>query len=254
MNMLDTVVLGLVEGGTEFLPVSSTGHLLLTSKLLSLPSTEYLKTFDISIQLGAILSVVVLYWQKFILNRKILSRVCVAFVPTAVMGLVLYKMIKHILMENIQVVLWSLLIGGVIIIVFEFFYHERKDAVRELEKISYPKAFMVGLFQSLAMVPGVSRSAATILGGLAIGIKRTVIVEFSFLLAAPTMLAATGLDLIKHAHEFSVSQFKLLLVGFIVSFVVAIFSIKFLLHFIKQHNFTWFGVYRIVVAVIFLFI
>ena len=157
-------------------------------------------------------------------------------------------------MNSPQVVLWSLFIGGIFLIIFEWLYREKKTAVEDLGKIPYRKAFFIGIFQSLAMIPGVSRAAATIVGGLLLGVSRKTIVEFSFLLAVPTMLAATALDLLKSAGEFSLNQMEFLLVGFIASFIVAILSIKFLLHFIKNHTFIWFGVYRIAVALLFWFV
>ena len=149
--------------------------------------------------------------------------------------------------------MWSLLLGGIFLIVFELIHHEKKEATEDLARISYRQACLIGLFQSVAMVPGVSRAAATIIGGLILGLKRKTIVEFSFLLAVPTMLAATALDLIKNAWTFSLDQTLFLVVGFITSFAVAILSIKFLLYYIKKHNFIFFGVYRIVVALLFLF-
>src|SRR3989339_823008 len=164
MNFLSAIILGIVEGITEFLPISSTGHLILVSKLLSLPDTEFLKTFEISIQLGAILAVVVLYWRKLLVNKEIFKRVVVAFLPTAVIGLIFYKLIKTYLISNGLVVVYSLFIGGVILIIFEWWYGKKikkKPAIDEMENITYKQSFLIGIFQSLAMIPGVSRSGAT---------------------------------------------------------------------------------------------
>jgi undecaprenyl-diphosphatase len=174
--------------------------------------------------------------------------------PTAFFGFMFYKLIKKFLLGSAGIVLWSLFIGGVILILFELIYREKKDATNEVSKISYPQAFLIGIFQSLAMVPGVSRAAATIIGGLALGLKRKTIVEFSFLLAVPTMLAATSLDLIKSAHTFSIGQIGFLITGFLASFLVAILAIKFLLYFIKNNNFISFGIYRVILALIFWFV
>lgn len=254
MNLLQVLIFGLVEGITEFLPVSSTGHLILTAHLLNFKQTEFLKSFEIAIQLGAILAVVVLYWKTLVKGGKIWKRIFVAFLPTACIGLILYKLIKKFLLANNAVVLWSLFIGGILLVVFELFYREKEGAVDTMDQISYKQSFYIGLFQSIAMIPGVSRSAATIIGGLSLGLKRRTIVEFSFLLAIPTMLAATALDLAKSANNFSASQFLLLFAGFGVSFAVAAVAIKFLLHFIKRHNFILFGVYRICIAVLFWFV
>ena len=251
MNMLQVLIFGIVEGITEFLPISSTGHLMLTAKLLQISQSEFIKSFEIAIQLGAILAVVVLYWDRLIKGQDIWKRLLVAFMPAALIGAVLYKIIKRYLLGNNEVVLWSLFIGGLFLIIFELFYREKEDTVGELFNISYPQALVIGLFQSIAMIPGVSRSAATIIGGLIVGLKRKTIVEFSFLLAIPTMLAATALDLFKSAQVFKSEQFVSLGVGFIVSFLVAIVAIKFLLNFIKHHSFILFGVYRIAIVLVF---
>ena len=247
MDLWSAIILGIVEGATEFLPVSSTGHLILTSKLLGMKATDFLKSFEIIIQLGAILSVVVLYWKSLLFNKEILKRVLLAFVPTGVLGLIFYRLIKKFL-GNDQIVIWSLLLGGVFLIVFELLHKEKDDAADELGQLPYGKVLLIGLFQSIAMIPGVSRSAATIVGGLILGLKRRTIVEFSFLLAIPTMLAATGMDLVKNAHVFSVDQIGFLAAGFITSFIVAMASVKFLIHFIQRNNFIPFGVYRIVLV------
>jgi undecaprenyl-diphosphatase len=253
MQILDVLIFGIVEGVTEFLPISSTGHLMLTAKLLQINQTEFIKSFEIAIQLGAILSVVVLYWDKLIKSWDISKRLGVAFMPSAVMGVLFYKIIKKHLMGNNEVVLWSLFLGGLFLIIFELLHREKKDSVQELSNISYKQALVIGLFQSVAMIPGVSRAAATIIGGLIVGLKRKTIVEFSFLLAIPTMLAATLLDLFKNAQTFKSEQFVFLGVGFLVSFFVAIAAIKFLLGFIKRHSFISFGVYRIILALVFWF-
>ena len=243
--------MGIVEGITEFLPVSSTGHLMLTARALGLSQTEFLKTFEIVIQFGAILSIVALYWRSLLVNVEVMKRIVVAFLPTAVLGLIFYKIIKHYLMASTQVVLFSLLIGGICLIVFELIHREKDDAVDDIGSVSYRTAVLIGLFQSIAMIPGVSRSAATIVGGLILGLKRKTIVEFSFLLAVPTMLAATGLDLMKNMGQFTVGQVGTLSIGFLVSFVSALLGVKFFLGFIKNHSFISFGVYRIILAVSF---
>ena len=251
MNYLFAVVLGVVQGITEFLPISSTGHLILTSNLLYLPATEFWKSFEIAIQLGSILAVVALYAKKYITNVPVIKKIIVAFLPTAILGLVFYKLNKKFLLGNATVVLWALLLGGVALIIFELLYKEKLAATEEISAISYKQCLLIGLCQSVAMVPGVSRSAATVVGGLALGLKRKTIVEFSFLLAVPTMLAATGLDLLKSAGSFQAGDFGVLAVGFVVSFIVALFSIKFLLNFIKKHTFLPFGIYRVVAAILF---
>lgn len=252
MTFVDSAVLGIVEGISEFLPISSTGHLILVSHLLHIEQSSFQKSFEIIIQLGAILSVVVLYFKSFF-NIEILKKLIVAFIPTGVIGLLLYKVIKTYLIGNEVVVLWSLLLGGIALVVFELLHKEKEDAIQNISAISYAQAALIGLCQAISVIPGVSRSAASIVGGLLVGLKRSTIVEFSFLLAVPTMLAATGLDLVKNASSFSVDQAGLLAVGFVASFMVALFSIKFLLQFIQKHTFIPFGIYRIVIALLFFF-
>jgi undecaprenyl-diphosphatase len=248
MSLLHAIVLGIVEGITEFLPVSSTAHLILASQLLHLAESEFVKSFEIIIQLGAILSVVVLYWSKF-WNWDVLKKLVVAVVPTGVIGLSVYKIIKGYLLGNITVVLLALLIGGIALIVFERF-HEANENEVDFSEITYRKAFLIGLFQSIAVIPGVSRSAATIVGGSLIGISKRTIVEFSFMLAVPTMIAASGLELVK-SRSVLAGNYGVLAVGFVVSFITAIIAIKSFLGYIKKHDFSVFGWYRVALAVVY---
>lgn len=254
MNLLHAFIFGIAEGIAEFLPISSTGHLILTAHVLGVQQTEFMKSFEIAIQLGAIVAVAVLYWKTLVRGWDIWKRILIAFLPTACLGAVLYRIIKEFLLGSNTVVLWSLFLGGILLIIFELFYREKADALDDITSISYQQSFCVGLFQSLAMVPGVSRAAATIIGGLSLGMKRKTIVEFSFLLAIPTMLAATALDLVKSANTFNSQQFYLLFIGSCVAFAVAAITIRFLLLFIKRHNFIFFGIYRIFVAILFWFV
>ncbi len=253
MDLIHAIIYGIVEGITEFLPVSSTGHLILTSKILGNEHTEFLKSFEIAIQFGAILSVVAIYWRELFVNRRIMKRVAAAFIRTAIVGFSLYSLIKEYLIGNVQVVLWALLAGGIIMIVLEKDRGRREGTVSELGLMTYPQAVLVGIVQSIAVIPGVSRSAATIFGGLYAGLSRKTIVQFSFLLAVPTMAAATGFDLLKNAHLFTWGEFWFLSVGFFVSFAVAFASVKFFLSFIKTHTFVPFGIYRIALALILMF-
>lgn len=253
-SILHALILGIVEGVTEFLPISSTAHLILTSNLLNIPQTNFQKSFEIFIQLGAILAVVVLYWRYFLQNFTVLKKILVAFIPTGILGLALYSVVKHYLLGNEQVVLWSLLLGGIALIVFEIFHRRPLLPAPDsfgVANISYTHCLVIGTCQALALIPGVSRSAATIIGGLLLGVPRKTIVEFSFLLAVPTMLAATALDVVKSYKDFSLSNVSYLAVGFIASFVVALISIKFLLNFIRRHDFKSFGIYRIAVSLLF---
>ncbi|HEY4514420.1 MAG TPA: undecaprenyl-diphosphate phosphatase [Candidatus Paceibacterota bacterium] len=252
MNIFDAAILGLVEGITEFLPISSTGHLILTAKLLELPQSEFLKSFEIAIQLGAICAVLLLYWRSF-LELPVLKKIAAAFIPTALIGFALYSFIKEYLIGNEKVVLVALALGGIILIIFELLHKESATASESIAAISYGQAVAIGFFQAIAVIPGVSRSAATIIGGLLSGLKRTTIVEFSFLLAVPTMAAATGLDVLKSYSSFNSGDALLLLAGFVTAFLVAIVVIKFFLRFIKTHSFISFGVYRILIAALFWF-
>lgn len=250
MSILQAIILGIVEGVTEFLPISSTGHLILVGKWLGIESSSFSKSFSIAIQLGAILAVVVLYWQRFLKSTETWKKVLIAFIPTGIIGFLLYRVIKDFFLSSEMLIVWSLLIGGILLIIFELWHKKR---VVEGE-ITLKKSFAVGVIQAISAIPGVSRAGATIVGGLLMGIKREIIVEFSFLLAVPTMAAATGYDLYKSAGSFSFSEFYVLAIGFVVSFVVAILSIKWLIHFVKNHTFISFGVYRIIVAGLFYFL
>ncbi len=252
MTWWHSIILGLVEGVTEFLPISSTGHLILVGQLLKLPQTEFLKSYEIIIQLGAILAVVVLYWHRLLLNWENIKKLVVAFLPTAGLGFIFYKLIKIYLLGNSLVVLIALLVGGLGLIIFEKIYQSKFKSVEQGKEVSYKQAALIGLFQSLAMVPGVSRSAATIVGGLALGLDRKSIVEFSFWLAVPTMAAATLWDLLNSdLASIGLAQINWLILGFVVSFVVALLSIKFLLKYIQNNNFIAFGIYRIILALLF---
>lgn len=251
MNFFHAIILSIVEGITEFLPISSTGHLILASDLLKLQQTEFMKSFEIFIQLGAILGIVVLYWKTLIKNIEIWKRIIIAFIPTGILGIVFYKIVKTFLLGNVMVTLLALLIGGILLIILELVHKEKDNHKEKIEDISLKNAFLIGLFQSVSMIPGVSRSAATIVGGLILGTKRKTAIEFSFLLAIPTMIAATGLDLVKSNLSFDSGELSLLAIGFIGSFIVAILAVKFFLDFIKKHTFIPFGIYRIILAILF---
>jgi len=251
MSFLEALILGIVEGITEFLPVSSTAHLILATDLMHLAQSEFAKSFEIIIQFGAILSVVVLYWSKF-LDWQILKKLVVATFPTGVIGLAVYKLLKAYLLGNVVVVLITLLLGGIALIVFEK-WKEHATTEADFSEITYRRAFWIGVFQAIAIVPGVSRSAATIVGGSLIGVSKRTIVEFSFMLAVPTMLAATVLELVKARGALD-GNFVTLGVGFVVSFITAILAIKWLLSWVKKRDFTAFGWYRIALAAAFFFL
>jgi len=250
MTLLDSIILGALEGFTEFLPISSTGHLILAAELLGIPSTEFVKSFMIAVQLGAIAAVVILYWKKF-LDIEVIKRLIVGFIPTGIIGFTLYQVVKDYLIGNSLIVVTALFVGGIALILFEFMHKESEDEAQEIRTLPYKQVALVGVFQSLAMIPGVSRSAATIVGGLLLGMRRTTIVEFSFLLAVPTMVAATGYDILKSYDSFPTDGLELLAVGFVVSLIVALLSMRLLISFVKKHTFVPFGIYRIVLAALF---
>ncbi len=250
MTIIDSVILGIIEGVTEFLPISSTGHLILGGKILGIPETEFLKSFEIIIQLGAIAAVLFLFWKPF-WKMENLKKIIGGSIPTAFIGFGLYKIIKNELLGSETVVLWALLLGGLFLIIFEYFYKGPDVPKEEVKDITYPQAFFIGIFQALAVIPGVSRSAATIIGGLALGIPRSAIVRFSFMLAVPTIVGATGLDIVNNHQAFARTDYGLLAIGFLTAFIVAIISIKFLLRYVEKNNFTPFGVYRIILALVF---
>lgn len=249
MDSLDAIILGVVEGLTEFLPISSTGHLVLASHLLGLAETDFLKSFEVVIQLGAILAVITLYWRKLLFDRGLMQRIAVALLPALGVGFLFYASIRSLLESQLTVVV-ALFVGGVVLILFER-YREEPGGPTTVETLSYAQAFLIGLGQALSVIPGVSRAGATIVGGLATGLSRSAAVEFSFLLGVPTMVAATTLDVVKHHADFSLADIQSLAIGLIVSFLVALVAIKFLLRYVETHSFVAFGVYRILVATLF---
>jgi undecaprenyl-diphosphatase len=256
MDIFNIIILSVVEGITEFLPISSTGHLILTSNLLQIPQTEFLKTFQIAIQSGAVLAVVNLYRRKLINDKGLILKAITGLLPTLVIGLLLYSFIKEYLFESVQTISIALIVGGFVIIFLERTLKKsekyKEKIIDDLSKVTYKQAFFTGLTQSLAVVPGVSRAAASIFGGMLFGMNRKTATEFSFILALPTIMAATGFDLVQTAPQFSASQIFQLFIGVAVSFIVALFTIKWLIKYVSAHTFTNFGWYRIIIGIIFL--
>lgn len=256
------VILGIVEGLTEFLPISSTAHLILVGRLLNIDTVladqfggvssakEFLKTFDIVIQFGAILAVVMLYWRSFFVEWRVLLRVLAALVPTGLIAKPLKPTIKGDFMENLPLILTMLALGGIILIIFEKIHKEKPDAKEELSTLPWWQCVLIGCFQAISIVPGVSRAAATIIGGLILGWKRKTAVEFSFLLAVPTMAAASADELLDEGLSISTNELIFLLIGFWVSFIVAAITIVWLLHYVRSRTFIPFGIYRIAFAAI----
>jgi undecaprenyl-diphosphatase len=252
MNAVSAVILSLIEGMTEFLPISSTGHLILASKLLGIAETEFTKSFEIFIQLGAIMAVVSLYITKIVRKPKIIKPILIAFLPTGILGFMFYKFIKTYLFTSDQVVVFSLALVGALLIALERYWHSHPPkGTKAFLNLPPQKLLAIGLLQSLSMVPGVSRAAATIVGGMLVGLSRQEAVEFSFLLAVPTMAAATGYDLLKSSSSFSSGEWGVLALGFVVSWISAIFVIKAFIRYISRATFTGFGIYRIAIAMLY---
>lgn len=247
MSLIEAIVIAIVEGLTEFLPVSSTGHMILTQAILGLESSDFIKMFIVNIQFGAILSVVVLYWKRFFQSLKFYYKLFVAFIPAAVIGFFAGDFIDKML-DDVVVVAISLLLGGIVLI-----WIDKWLAGKTVQNdISYSKALKIGLFQCIAMIPGVSRSAATIIGGMTLKLDRKTAAEFSFFLAVPTMFAASGYKLYKNSHLLTAEYLPSLVIGNLVAFIVGMAAIKFFISFLTKYGFKVFGWYRIVVGLLIL--
>lgn len=253
MNIIHTIILGIVEGLTEFLPISSTAHIDIVRSILAIPSTEFIKSFEIIIQLGAIMAVVVLYAKKVFSSWKYIQNIIIAFIPTGIIGFILYKVVKSFFLGNVWIEALALLIGGIIIILFEN-YQSKHDIKQNDEQgigdMTFRQLITLGIAQALAVIPGVSRSGAVIIAGRAMKINRTLITEFSFLLAVPTMFVATAYDIYKSGFSFTSSDWGTIIIGFVVSFIIAWIVIKWLLTYIRKHTFEIFGWYRIVLGLL----
>jgi undecaprenyl-diphosphatase len=251
MNLFEAIIIAVVEGITEYLPVSSTGHMIITSSLLGIHKDEFTKLYEVAIQLGAILAVVVLYWRKFFDFAKwqFYVKLLIAVIPAVILGKLFSDTIDYML-ESPTTVAISLLAGGVILLFIDKIFKDH--VIEKEEQISYKKAFLIGVWQCLAMIPGVSRSASSIIGGMQQKLTRRLAAEFSFYLAVPTMCAATGYKLFQGYDTFTADHIQLLLVGNLVAFVVAILAIKFFIGFLQKHGFRLFGWYRIIAGIILL--
>ena len=256
MSIINAIILAIVEGLTEFLPVSSTGHLIITSSFLGIEKDDFTKLFEIAVQLGAILSVVVLYWKKFFdfARVRFYLKLIIAVIPALILGALFSKKIDALL-ESPTIVAVMLLVGGIVLLFVDSLF--KNPTIQTEEKVSYKNGFIIGIWQCLAMIPGTSRSAASIIGGMQQKLTRKVAAEFSFLLAVPTMLAATGYKLLKSYKENPAilqnhNNVKALLIGNLVAFVVAILAIKFFISFLQKFGFKIFGVYRIIAGIVLL--
>lgn len=248
MTFFEAIILAIVEGLTEFLPISSTGHMIIASAMMGIDQSVFTRIFTVNIQFGAILSVVVLYWRRFFQSIDFYIKLFVAFLPAAIIGFLLGDFIDSLL-ENVLVVAIALLIGGIVLIFIDKVFIQNSD---DTQNISYSRALVIGFFQCLALMPGVSRSAATIIGGMTQGLTRKAAAEFSFFLAVPTMFAASGYKLLKDYKHIQAADIQTLLIGNLVAFIVAMLAIKFFIGFLTRYGFKIFGYYRIVLGLIIL--
>ncbi len=251
MNLIQAIILAIIEGITEFIPVSSTGHMVIASAFMGIGKNDFVKLFEVSIQLGAILSVVVLYYKRFFRSLDFYFKLVVGVIPAVIVG-VLFKKKIDVLLESPLIVAVMLLVGGVILLFVDNWFN--KPAVDKEKEINYATAFKIGLFQCLAVVPGVSRSAATIVGGMSQKLSRKAAAEFSFFLAVPTMFGATVKELWDyhkhHAQMFDGDQIKYLLIGNIIAFIVAMLAIRTFITYLEKKGFKLFGWYRIIAGIV----
>ncbi len=255
MDIIHAIILAIVEGISEFLPISSTGHLILVGKLLGIQDSEFTKSFEVFIQLGAIMAVATLYGKLIIKKPAIIKPLLIAFIPTGILGVILYKAIKTLFTADILVAIMLASVGLLLILLEKYWKTHPAPVNNTIMTLTHKQLITIGLFQSFSMVPGVSRAAATIVGGMFMGLTRRDAVEFSFLLAMPTMAAATGLDLIKNMDVITAGgNVAVLGIGFVVSWIVALFVMKTFLAWVKHATFTSFGIYRIFVSILYVLI
>lgn len=254
MTIIQSIIISIVEGITEFIPISSTGHMIITEKLLNVQEDDFVKVFTIAIQLGAILAVVVLYWKKFFDFKRwqFYLKLVVGVIPALILGFLFSSKIDKLLESSVTVAI-SMLVGGIVLLFIDKMF--RRPLVESEQDISYRKSFIIGIWQCIAMIPGASRSAASIVGGMQQRLTRSAAAEFSFFLAVPTMLAATGYKLLKYMKTdgaFTGEQIKLLAIGNLIAFFVAMLAIKFFITYLRKHGLKIWGIYRVVVGVLLL--
>ena len=251
MSIIEAIVIAIVEGLTEFLPISSTGHMIIAEKIMGVEDNDFTKLFTVGIQLGAILAVVVLYWKKFVDFKSwhFYLKLLIAVIPALVLGFIFSDKIDSLLESSLTVAI-TMIAGGIVLLFIDNVFNAPK--IETEEQISFPKAFIIGCWQCIAMIPGVSRSAASIIGGMQQSLTRKLAAEFSFFLAVPTMAAATGYKLLKGYKTLNTEHIKLLAVGNVVAFIVAMLAIKFFIGFLQKHGFKLFGYYRIIGGIILL--
>ncbi|RXJ80281.1 undecaprenyl-diphosphate phosphatase [Arcobacter sp. F2176] len=253
MQIIDSVILGIIEGFTEFLPISSTGHLIVASEFLGLEQSNINKAYEVIIQFAAILAVILNYPDKFSIKKiELWKKLILAFIPIGVVGFLFSHQVKA--MFSIEIVAIMFIIGGIIFLIVEKFYDEKKSHITDVEQVTYKQALYIGIAQIFALIPGTSRAGSTIIGAMLVGLNRKASAEFSFLLAFPVMCATTGYDLLKHYKDFTDANFIVLAIGFVVAFFVAFLTIKLFLKFLQNFTFVAFGIYRIIFGVILLLI
>ena len=251
MDIIQAIIIGIIEGFTEFLPISSTGHMIVASEFLGIEQSALIKAYEVIIQFAAILAVMLLYRDKINIKEiELWQKIMVAFLPLAIVGFILKDWIKEIF--TINTVAWMFIIGGIIFIVVEHFHKDEESPSKDIEEVSWRQAIIIGLGQILSLVPGTSRAGSTIIAGMLSGVNRKASTEFSFLLAIPVMTAVSGYDLLKHYDEFIGADLTAFVVGFVVAFGVAYLTIKLFIVFLQRFTFVAFGIYRIVFGIILL--
>ena len=253
MDIIQAIIIGIIEGFTEFLPISSTGHMIVASEFLGIEQSALIKAYEVIIQFAAILAVVLLYRDK--INPKeieLWQKVFVAFLPLAIIGYLLKDWVK--LIFTVDTVAWMFIVGGIIFIVVEYFHKDEECSSKDIEEISWSQSIWIGLGQVLSLIPGTSRAGSTIIAGMLSGVSRKASTEFSFLLAIPVMTAVSGYDLLKHYKDFMGADLVAFVIGFVVAFIVAYTTIKLFIVFLQRFTFVVFGVYRILFGVLLLMI
>ncbi|DAB41238.1 MAG TPA: undecaprenyl-diphosphatase [Sulfurovum sp. UBA12169] len=251
MDIFQAIIIGIIEGFTEFLPISSTGHMIVASHFLGISQNNLTKAYEVIIQFAAILAVMIIYREKFSFEKNELwQKLLLAFFPLAIVGFLFKDEVKALF--TVQIVAWMFIVGGVVFLAVEYFYKNKQIHLADVEEVSYRQAFWIGIAQIFSLIPGTSRAGATIIGGLLVGLDRKTSSEFSFLLAIPVMMAVSGYDLLKHYHEFADAHWMAFIVGFVVAFIVAYATIKLFLTFLQHFTFVAFGVYRIVFGAVLL--
>ena len=253
MDIFQAIIIGIIEGFTEFLPISSTGHMIVASQFLGVDQDAVTKAYEVIIQFAAILAVMLIYREKMTLKKiDLWIKLLLAFLPLAIVGFIFKDQIK--VLFNVETVAWMFIIGGVVFLFVEYFYKPKEHTVKEVEEVTYTQAWWVGFAQIFSLVPGTSRAGATIIGGMLSGLDRKTSSDFSFLLAIPVMGAVSAYDLLKHYKEFSDANWMAFGVGFVVAFVVAYITVKLFLVFIQKFTFVPFGIYRILFGIVLLMI